>query len=100
MDVFFSLEYKPKVSPQLKEQRPFHISELFLQAFDLATQCKHAIVHCLTDLEDYHIFLMGKDGKKLCINKYWYRKCDLMDSSQTTEHLHFLSENIPLPQEA
>ena len=43
---------------------------------------------------------MGKDGKKLCIKKYWYRKCDLTDSSQTAEHLHFLSENIPLLQEA
>ena len=33
MDVVFSLEYKPKVASQLKDQRPFHISELFLQAF-------------------------------------------------------------------
>ena len=35
--VVFSLEYKPKMSPQLKDQHPFHISELFLQAFYLAT---------------------------------------------------------------
>ena len=57
MDVVFSLQYKPKVLTQLKDQNPpFHISELFLQAFYLATQCEHAIVHCLTDLEDYHMF--------------------------------------------
>ena len=94
MKAVFSLEYKPKVSPQLKDQPPFHLSELFLQAFYLAAQCEHSIVHCLTDLEDYHMSLMGKDGKKLC------RKCNLTNSSQTAEHLHFLSENIPLPQEA
>ena len=99
-DVVFSVEYKPRVSAQLEDQRPFHLSELFLQAFYLAPQCEHAVVHCLTDLEDYHMFLVGKNGKKICIKKYWYRKCDLMDSSQTAEHLHFLSENIPLPQEA
>ena len=57
---------------------------------------EHAIVHCLTDLEDYHMFLMGKNGKKLCIKNYWYRKCDLMDSSLCGlqfAHLHLQSSS-------
>ena len=60
LDVVFSLEYKPKVSPNLKDKCPCHISELFLQVFYLATYSKHAIVHCPTDLEDYHMFSLEK----------------------------------------
>ena len=74
IDVVFSLEYKLKVAAKLNIQPAFHLSELFLQAFYLATQYGHTIVHCLTDLTNYHIFLMGMDGKKLCIKKYWYRE--------------------------
>ena len=94
MDVVF---YKPYVSAKLQQPSAFYLSELFLQAFYLANQCEHSIVHCLTDLVDYHLFLVAKDGKKLCIQKYWHSECDLKESSQTAEHLRFLSEIMLLP---
>ena len=54
--VIFALEYKPKVATELKDQTSFHISETLLQAFYLRKRFDHNIVHCLTDLEDYHFF--------------------------------------------
>ena len=60
--VVFALEYKPKVSSDLNDQAPFHISETLLQAFYLTSQFDHDIIHCLTDLQDYHIFLIGKSN--------------------------------------
>ena len=94
--VVFALEYKPKVASDLNDQVPFHISEMLLQAFYLTSQFDHDIVHCLTDLEDYHIFLIGKSNRALqraknnfSIKEYWYRKCHLTDSGEVAKHLSF-----------
>ena len=99
VEVAYAIEYKPRVSSELHDQNPSHICEMFLQAFYLSTQCDHDILHCLTDLKDYHMFLIGKEEstKKFCIKKYWYRKCDLTNSGEAAEHLSFLSEIIVLP---
>ena len=77
LDVLFSLEYKPKVAQDLGDQHACNISEMFLQAFYVETQVEHDVLHCLTDLNDYHLFLMGKKDGKFCIKAYWYRACNL-----------------------
>ena len=48
----FFLGIQTKVSTILMDQRPFHISELFLQAFYLATQNEHPIVHSVRRASD------------------------------------------------
>ena len=58
--VIFALEYKPNVASELMDQPPFHISEMVLQALYLTTHSDHEIVHCLTDLQDYHIFVIRR----------------------------------------
>ena len=97
MDVLFSMEYKPKVAQNLGDEPACHISEVFLQAFYIATQVEHNVMHCLTDLVDYHLFLIGKENGKLCIKKYWYHKCKLTDSGKAATLLQFLAEKIPVP---
>ena len=56
--LFFAVEYKPKVSRDLEDQVPFHIAELFIQPFYLRKRFTHDIWHCLTDLKDFHNFLV------------------------------------------
>ena len=98
--VIFALEYKPKVSSDMNDQAPFHISETLLQAFYLTSLFHHDIIHCRTDLQGYHIFLIGKSNCALqsannfCIKVCWYRKCHLTDNGEVAEHISF---NIPMP---
>ena len=54
----FVVEYKPRVAQDLADQDPFHLSEVFLQAYYLRKMHKHPILHCLTDLSDFHYFLV------------------------------------------
>ena len=93
--VIFALEYKPKVAPELIDQTSFHISETLLQAFYLRKRFDHNIVHCLTDLADYHFFLCGKSDEGIfCIQNYWYQKCNLTEKSELEENITFLTKVI------
>ena len=56
------LKYKPRVSQELADQEPLHVSETFIQAYYLRQQCKFPVMHCLTDLNDFHFFLI-EDGQ-------------------------------------
>lgn len=71
----FVVEYKPRVANDLRDQEPFHLTEVFLQAFYLRRKGhKHPILHCLTDLKDFHYFLITdtKHPAKLVLETYWY----------------------------
>lgn len=93
--VIFGLEYKAKVSSTLHDQPAFHISETLLQAFYLRKRFSHDIVHCLTDLHDFHYFLIGSDpGKAFIVRKYWFMKCNITDISELSHNLNFLCENL------
>ena len=75
----FVVEYKPRVAPGLRDQEPFHLTEVFLQAVYLRRKgYKHPILHCLTDLRDFHYFLTDtKHPAKLVLETYWYVECNL-----------------------
>jgi hypothetical protein len=45
----FVVEYKPRVAADLSDQEPFHVSEVFLQAYYLRTMQKRPVLHCLTE---------------------------------------------------
>ena len=47
--VLLAVEYKPKISCELEDQAPLHLSETLLQTFYLRDRFHHDIVHCLTD---------------------------------------------------
>lgn len=93
--VILGLEYKPKVASTLHDQQAFHITEVLLQAFYLRKRFHHDIVHCLTDLHDFHYFLIGSDAdKEFIIRKYWSMKCNITNITELSHHLNFLCENL------
>ena len=47
----FGLEYKPRVSSDLTDITPFHISETLIQAYYLRKKFQYPILHCLSDLQ-------------------------------------------------
>ena len=96
-NVVLALEYKPKVAAELRDQIPWHVSEVLLQAFYMRKRFTHDILHCLTDLQDYHYFLVGtQPDSPFCIKGYWYKMCKITDPTELTDHLHFLCDAITL----
>lgn len=89
-------EYKPKVSSDLDDQTPWHLSEVFLQAMYLQKDnIIGTVLHCLTDLKDNHYFLITANGrKKLQIDKYVYLRANLDSTKQVITHLKFLCHHI------
>ena len=49
------LEYKPRVAQDFGYQEPFHVSETFMQVYYLRQRCKFPVMHCLMDLNDFHL---------------------------------------------
>lgn len=88
-------EYKPRVSTHLSDQTPWHISETFLQAFYLKKQHKYPVLHCLTDLADFHYFFVEGDGRmSLDLTKYVYLNSDFCNFDDTVKHVNFLLDSI------
>lgn len=88
-------EYKPRVSTHLSDQTPWHLSETFLQAFYLKKQHKYPVLHCLTDLADFHYFFVGGDGRmSLDLTKYVYLNSDFRNFDDTVKHVNFLLDSI------
>ena len=89
----FVVEYKPRVPQGLHDQEPFHLSEVFLQAFYLRRKGhKHPILHCLTDFKDFHYFLITDSRQhpaklELVIEKYWYVACDLKKPAELLKNM-------------
>lgn len=95
MEAIFVFEYKPKVSPNLADQIPFHISETLVQAYYLRKKFRHNILHCLSDLTDFHFFLITTTpDSTFNITKYWYKNCNLLDPAQVTQLTAFLCDTI------
>ena len=79
----FVVQYKPRVSPDLADQDPFHLSEVFLQAYYLRKMHKHPILHCLTDLSDFHYFLVKESERgNLEIENYFCFKCNFNEAEE------------------
>ena len=98
--LLFGIEYKPKVSSDLSGQTPFHLSEVFIQAYYVKKSMPHDVWHCLTDMKNFHYFLVGATPEKehLSIKKYYYLQCNLSDQTSVANHLYFLAKNMPLPE--
>ena len=79
----FVVEYKPRVSQDLADQEPCHLSEVFLQAYYVCKMHKHPILHCLTDLSDFHYFLVKESERgNLEIEKYFCFKCNFNEAEE------------------
>ena len=92
-----AVEYKLKVPSGLEDVTPWHLSETSLQAFYmyLRDNFHYDIVHCLTDLNDYHFFLVGSSSENaFVLKKHWYKKCDLTDGAAFEEHINFVCDII------
>ena len=100
--LLLGIEYKPKVAPALRDQTPFHISEVFIQAYYVKKSMTHDVWHCLTDMNDFHYFLVGAtpEKKHLSIKKYYYLQSNLSDQTSVANHLYFLAKNMPIPEYA
>lgn len=59
------IEYKPKVAADLVDQEISDITESVLQALYLRKTSCHQILYCLTDLSDFHYFLMEDSTKTI-----------------------------------
>ncbi len=91
-------ECKPRVSANLASQEPFHITETLIQAFYLRRKHDFPILHCLTDLTEYHFFLIeSAPGQKLKLSKYFHLSCDLRKETELANLLSFLYDVIELP---
>lgn len=88
----YVVEYKPRIPADLEDVEPSHLSEVFLQAFYLRKMYKHTILHCLTDLKDFHYFLMTDhpSSKKMKIEKYFSVHCNISNQVELLDHLRFL----------
>ena len=92
------LEYKPRVSQDLGDQEPSHLSETFMQAYYLRKRCKFPVMHCLTDLNDFHFFLIEDEHSGVIkISRYYYLKCDLKDGKQLIQMMTFLYHTLNVP---
>ena len=90
-------EYKPRVSSDLQDQTSWHLSETILQAFYLKKKHPYCILHCLTDLEDYHYFFLSDNGPRtLKLDKYVYMQSNLSEKIDVLHHLNFLYHSVSI----
>lgn len=84
-------EYKPRVSGDLMDCQPWHLSETMLQAYYLKKESVRPYLHCLTDLTDFHYFVI-EDGKSsfLEILQYDYYRTNLLEEEEVHCHVNFL----------
>ena len=58
--------------------------------------CKHftKVLHCLTDLRDFHYFFVGGDGTiSLDLTKYVYLHSDFVNFDDTVKDVNFLVDD-------
>ena len=90
-------ECKPRVSTNLQAQEPFHITETLIQAFYVRRKYDFPILHCLTDLKEYHFFLVGDaPNQKLELLWYFHLCCDLKKPNELAQLLSFLYDVVQL----
>ena len=88
-------EYKPRVPDALEDVTVWHLSETLLQAYYLRRKHSYPVLHCLTDLLDFHYFFIEGDGQRtLKVVKYVYLKSDLTKPTDVWTHLDFLFQAV------
>ena len=78
-------DYKPQVPNSLGDVRKRHLSETILRSFYLQKQHAYPVLHCLTDLEDFHYFSLKCAGQGRELLKYFFFKSDV---AQEKDVLH------------
>ena len=58
-------EYKPRVPCDLDYVIPWYLSETLLQAYYMRMKHSYPVLHCLTDLDDYHCFFIEDEDREL-----------------------------------
>lgn len=95
--VLLVIEYKPRIPPELSDIEPWHLSETLIQAFYMRSTHRYCVLHCLTDLRDFHYFYIKEDDNTyLALDKYVFVQSDLSDQAQVQAHADFLLTNITL----
>lgn len=90
-------EYKTQVPTYLEDIPAWHLHETLLQAYYLRTKHSYPIWHCLTDLKDFHHFLIEDDGPRtLKVVKYIYVTSNLREPSEVFNHINFLFQSVSL----
>lgn len=88
-------EYKPKVPSDLDDVTGWHLSETLLQAYYTRAGHSYPVLHCLTDLWDYHYFFIEDDGPRtLKLVKYVYLKSELSEPNDVWDHINFLFKSV------
>lgn len=88
-------EYKPRVPGDLDDITAWHISETLLQAYYMRKKHSYPVLHCLTDLTDYHYFFIEDDGERtLTVVKYVYLRSDLCKPNDVWNHIEFLLQSV------
>ena len=90
----YVIEYKPRIPSRIEDIEPCHLSEVLLQAFYLQRCHYHKILHALTDLMDFHLFLFTHSNDKLKLEKYFYYECTITKPEELLKHLSFLCNVI------
>lgn len=85
-------EYKPKVAANLIDVTGWHLSETLVQAYYLRKK-HYPILHCLTDLQDFHYFFI-EEGENLKLGKYVYIRSDLTNQTDVWNHINFLFQSV------
>ena len=92
------IEYKPKVASTIDDIDVSDLTETMVQALYLRKRFQHPIVHCLTDLKDFHYFVLkDTQQKRLQIEKYVFVSCNGTDVDDLLAHVSFLSETLCIP---
>ena len=82
-------DYKPRVPGALEDVTAWHFSETLLQAYYLRRKHSYPVLHCLTDLLEFHYFFIEGDGQRtLKVVKYVYSLTLRLGISPAASRMH------------
>lgn len=88
-------EYKPRVPASLDDITGWHLSETLLQAYYMRKKHSYPVLHCLTDLTDFHYFFIEDNRQRtLKIVQYAYLCSELVKPDHVWDHMEFLFQSI------
>ena len=96
MRVLVVWEYKPRVACDIYDVPAWHLSETLLQAYYMRRNHCYPVLHCLTDLNDYHYFFIEDGPTDITLSKYVYMHSDLSVPKDAFDHINFLLQSVPV----
>ena len=80
-------EYKPQVPTSPEDIHLPHLCEVLLQGYYCVKRYT-PVLHCLTDLTDWHYLMLEHDRENDCLDIKW--TCSFKAENLSQEHLNFL----------